>query len=73
MIILKLIDYVIKNDLGITQIKLKILQYETDMKEYLYDGYCPSAFSVLYETIYEKPYVPDIYEKDRCKYEDEND
>jgi hypothetical protein len=65
---MKLINYVIQSDERIEELKTLADHYELTIEEFILDGYCPSSFSILANTPYEKPYSKHKKYKDDCHY-----
>lgn len=67
---MKLIQYVIETDKKNESISRLAKYHDMSVEEYILDGHCPSAFDVLENTLYEKPYAPEKKNKAYCKYSD---
>lgn len=64
---MKLIEYIVGNDKEIEAFKMAAGIHEMSIEDYIMTGYCPSRFTSVNDTLYEKPYAPSK-KKDICKY-----
>lgn len=65
---MKLIDYVIKHDTNIKNIKEVAKFVGFNIKEYMLTGYCPCSFDCLANTEYNKPLSQHKKDKKDCNY-----
>lgn len=65
---MKLVDYVFEKANEVDRIEVMASHYDIKAKDYITTGYCPSAFKILSNTPYEKPYSPEKNDKNSCKF-----